>query len=88
MATHETFHILRRFSNVRRHLLLLGQDRVTQLEEKLDDIDKNEESPLVLASVRRDKNEERRKLLLELQEALESYGMCESRLLGPDYMLT
>ncbi|KAF5232307.1 hypothetical protein FAUST_8769 [Fusarium austroamericanum] len=75
MATHEDFHILRRFSNVRMRLLLVSQDRVAQLEEKLDKIDKDEDSPLFLASVRRDKNEERRKVLVELQEALDSYGM-------------
>lgn len=78
LAAHESFHLLRRFSNARMRLLLLGQDRVTQLEQRLDEIDKSETSPIFLASSRRDRNEERRKVLDELKIALESYGLSQS----------
>ncbi|EWG54442.1 hypothetical protein FVEG_17320 [Fusarium verticillioides 7600] len=72
MAAHETFHILRRFSNARMRLLLHAQDRVVQLEERLDKIDNDETSPLFLSSRRRDKNYEREKTMKELHDALES----------------
>ncbi|RBQ96511.1 hypothetical protein FVER53263_20429 [Fusarium verticillioides] len=74
MAAHETFHILRRFSNARMRLLLHAQDRVVQLEERLDKIDNDETSPLFLSSRRRDKNYEREKTMKELHDALESLG--------------
>lgn len=55
-------------------LLLHAQDRVVQLEERLDKIDNDETSPLFLSSRRRDKNYEREKTMKELHDALESLG--------------
>ena len=55
-------------------LLLVAQDRVAELEEQLISLDKSEASPLHLASVRREKNDERKAVIAELQKALESYG--------------
>ncbi|CAF3478421.1 unnamed protein product, partial [Fusarium graminearum] len=72
MAGHETFHILRRFSNVRMRLLLIAQDKVSRLEERLCKIDTEETSPLFLSSSRRDKNQERHAVLVELQDAIEA----------------
>jgi hypothetical protein len=49
---------------------------VTQLEERLDRIDREESSPLFLGSSRRDKNEERKSVLEDLRDALKTYGEC------------
>ncbi|KAI9767485.1 MAG: hypothetical protein M1839_004496 [Geoglossum umbratile] len=76
MAAHDSFRVMRRFSNSRTRLLLLSQDRVVQLEKKLDKIDREESSPLFLASSRRDKNEERQAVLSDLRDALKTYGGC------------
>jgi uncharacterized protein DUF6594 len=67
MAAHDSFQVIRRFSNLRTRLLLLSQDRVAQLEKKLDKIDRDESSPLFLGSSRRDKNEERQCVLSGLE---------------------
>ncbi|KAL5317337.1 hypothetical protein ACEPPN_014432 [Leptodophora sp. 'Broadleaf-Isolate-01'] len=76
IAAHDSFQVLRRFSNLRTRLLLLSQDQVTQLEERLDRIDREESSPLFLGSSRRDKNEERKSVLEDLRDALKTYGEC------------
>ena len=55
-------------------MLLLKQDKVAQLEQKLNNIDLKEELPLFLGSNRRDKNNERETALKELDTALEAYG--------------
>ena len=59
---------------MRSRLLLLAQDRVAQLETTLDQIDRDEPSPLYLGSSRRDKNQERQAVLSELRDALSVYG--------------
>lgn len=74
MAAHDSFHVFRRFSNLRIRLLLLAQDNLTLLEKKLDKIDRDEISPLFLACNRRDINMERRSVLTEIQDALVTYG--------------
>lgn len=76
MAAHDSFQVIRRFSNLRTRLLLLSQDRVAQLEKKLDKIDRDESSPLFLGCSRRDKNEERQCVLSGLRDALKTYGGC------------
>ncbi|KAF3221166.1 hypothetical protein TWF106_006491 [Orbilia oligospora] len=73
MASHESFQIVRRFSNLRTRLLLLHQDRISRLEKKLEAIDKHESSPLFLASSRRDGNEERQTVLFDIEEALKTH---------------
>ncbi|KAF3911255.1 hypothetical protein AA313_de0201959 [Arthrobotrys entomopaga] len=73
MASHESFQIVRRFSNLRTRLLLLHQDRISRLEKRLDSIDKNEPSPLFLASSWRDRNEERQAVLLDIDDALKTH---------------
>ncbi|KAF8847730.1 hypothetical protein BDZ45DRAFT_665461 [Acephala macrosclerotiorum] len=73
IAAHDSFQILRRFSNLRARLLLLSQDEVAQLEKKLDKIDREESSPLFLGSSRRDKNEERKSVIDDLRGALKTY---------------
>ena len=74
MASHEPYLIFRRFSHVRIRLLLLAQDNVVQLEQKLRELDLGEGRPLYLGCSRMDRNEERLKVLSELRQGLAEYG--------------
>ena len=56
-------------------MLLHKQDKVTQLEQKLNEIDLNEKIPLFLGCRRRDTNTEREKVFWDLDIALGIYGM-------------
>jgi len=76
MAAHDSFQVFRRFSNLRTRLLLLEQDRIVQLEQRLHDIDQKERKRLYLGSSRKDQNQERQAVLAEIRERLESYGEC------------
>ncbi|KAK0653997.1 hypothetical protein QBC41DRAFT_360760 [Cercophora samala] len=73
VAAHDSFLVTRRFSHVRTRLLLLEQDKVSELEAKLNKIDLEETRELWLGSRRRDKNENRLSVIAELKEALKSY---------------
>ncbi|KAK4209279.1 hypothetical protein QBC37DRAFT_450723 [Rhypophila decipiens] len=73
MAAHDSLLVTRRFSHLRTRLLLLEQDRVAELEEKLNKIDRDETRKLFLGNRRRDKNEERLSVLEDLRGALKSY---------------
>jgi hypothetical protein len=68
------FQNFRRFRRVRARLMLVKQDRVAEIEEKLDDIDRNEEAELFLGNRRRDRNDKRAVVLKNLDEALADYG--------------
>jgi hypothetical protein len=59
---------------LRNRLLLQKQDRLCQLERDLEVIDHNEAVPLFLGSQREDQNDDRRKLMLEIDQALADYG--------------
>lgn len=74
MGSHTTFLICRRFSDLRARLLLLKQDRISSLEEQLDRIDREETHPLFLGNSRRDRNEERKTVLADIDLALADYG--------------
>ena len=74
IASDSTFNIVRRFSHVRTRLLLLKQDRVALLEERLQKIDVEEKAVLFLGNSRSDRNTERVKVLRELGIALKEYG--------------
>ncbi|KAL6825566.1 hypothetical protein J3E69DRAFT_334546 [Trichoderma sp. SZMC 28015] len=73
VASHNSFHICRRFSTLRTRLLLLKQDRLSLLERQLEKIDRNERAMLSLGSCRVDKNEDRRAVLTEIDDALADY---------------
>ena len=75
VAAHSSFHICRRFGNLRARLLLLKQDKLCMLEERLEKIDCAETAPLFLGSSRDDGNEERRAVLQNIDSALADYGM-------------
>ena len=55
-------------------LLLYKQDAISQLEDELNRIDKEEKAELFLGNARRDQNEQRKEVLQRLDEALTDYG--------------
>jgi hypothetical protein len=63
MAAHDSFNIFRRFSVLRTRLLLLAQDKITVLEDRLNKIDQEESSPLFLACSRKDRNADRKAVI-------------------------
>jgi hypothetical protein len=75
IASHDSFHLCRRFSNLRARLLLLKQDRLSLLEKQLQKIDREEVAILSLGSSRRDSNSERNSILSQIDKALADYGM-------------
>lgn len=64
----------RRFGTLRARILLLKQDRLSILEEKLEQIDRDEKSPLFLGKSRMDKNADRLALLEEIEKTMDDYG--------------
>jgi hypothetical protein len=59
LSAYEPFFLCRRFNRLRARLLLLKQDRLTVLEQRLDQIDEQETSLLFLETSRRDVNKDR-----------------------------
>ena len=74
IEAHPGFHIYRRFTKLRARLILRKQDRLTVLEEQLEDIDRTEDVSLFLASNRLDGNDRRQSLLDEIEQILQEYG--------------
>jgi hypothetical protein len=68
------FALSRRFSVARARLLLKKQDRVSFLEQQLEDLDRHESRSLFLGSIRKDQNARRETVLQELDAALADYG--------------
>ncbi|KAF2785960.1 hypothetical protein K505DRAFT_400440 [Melanomma pulvis-pyrius CBS 109.77] len=73
VASHDSFHLCRRFSNLRSRLLLIKQDRISSLEKQLQKVDHEETIPLRLGSTREDDNSERKSILSEIDNALADY---------------
>ncbi|KAM0461566.1 hypothetical protein ACHAPV_004272 [Trichoderma viride] len=73
LASHDSFHLCRRFSALRTRLLLLKQDRLTILEKRLEKLDRGEVARLSLGTCRADKNEDRHAILAEIDNALTDY---------------
>lgn len=59
---------------MRTRLLLLKQDRIAELEEQLNEIDRDEPKEVFRATRRGDKNKERKAVVEDLEKALESFG--------------
>ena len=55
-------------------MLLYKQDKLSQLEERLNHIDCNEQKVLFLGNYRRDSNMARKQVLEEIDTALADYG--------------
>ncbi|BCS28103.1 uncharacterized protein APUU_61151S [Aspergillus puulaauensis] len=79
IGAENSFHICRRFSNIRARLLLLKQDKVSRLEAELEGIDREESAVLFLGSRRYDLNESRKAILNDLNLALEDYDRYVER---------
>jgi hypothetical protein len=75
VAADDSFHLCRRFSNLRARLLLLKQDRLSVLEKQLEKIDREETAILFLGSSRSDSNEKRNSVLSEIDTVLADYGV-------------
>ncbi|KAF4961384.1 hypothetical protein FSARC_10200 [Fusarium sarcochroum] len=73
IAAHSPFFVFRRFSRLRARLLLLKQDRLSVLEQKLDQIDHSETAPILLGKSRMDRNGERLSVLSEIECGLADY---------------
>ncbi|KAF3481531.1 uncharacterized protein GIQ15_04290 [Arthroderma uncinatum] len=79
VAAHPSFHICRRFGNLRARLLLFKQDKISLLEKQLEKIDKEESLELFLGSTRHDANKERRLIISDIDIALADYDMFIER---------
>lgn len=77
VGSHQSLQVCRRFSKLRARLLLLKQDKLSQLEEQLETVDKKETTLIFLGCRRRDKNEERESILNEIDDTLMDYGLCD-----------
>ncbi|KAK8061059.1 hypothetical protein PG997_015280, partial [Apiospora hydei] len=73
LNAHPALHNFRRFTRVRMRLLLLKQDEITVLEEKLDQIDDAEARELNLGCARLDNSEERLQVVDKLRSSLAEY---------------
>lgn len=77
LSSADCFLVLRRFKRLRARVLLRKQDKLTTLEQKLDEIDDDEKMPMFLGTCRHDKNAERERVLAEIEEHLLDYGELE-----------
>ena len=59
---------------MRARLLLMKQDQLLLLEERLDEIDRSEPRKLFLGNLRRDRNESRNNVLQNMDNTLKDYG--------------
>ena len=55
--------------------MLSKQDAVSVLESQLETIDREESSGIALGSFRRDRNDDRKRVLSSLDDALAQYGI-------------
>ncbi|KAI1386849.1 uncharacterized protein F4822DRAFT_431717 [Hypoxylon trugodes] len=79
IGAHPAFSIARQFCTVRARLLLMKQNRVSDLESKLERIDTQEQRPLFLGTFQADGNTERRQTLEALDRALAEYDALLER---------
>lgn len=86
-VAHPSFAISRKFLAMRARLLLVKQDQLLLLEERLDEIDNAESMKLFLGNLRRDRNENRKNVLKTMDEALKDYGK-DSRYYKNDFQLS
>ncbi|RDA95040.1 hypothetical protein CP533_2193 [Ophiocordyceps camponoti-saundersi (nom. inval.)] len=79
ISSNGPYFLCRRFNKLRARLLLLKQDRLSMLEQRLDRVDEEEASALFLGKSRVDKNVERRSLQLEIESCLADYDQFVER---------
>jgi dsDNA-specific endonuclease/ATPase MutS2 len=73
------FTIVKRFNNLHMRVLLEQQDKLVELEEKLNHCDDQDKIQLNLSSRRQNINRQRRELLDQIKHELKDYGMRKSR---------
>ncbi|KAK4210288.1 hypothetical protein QBC37DRAFT_322470 [Rhypophila decipiens] len=73
IAAYEPYFTCRRFDRLRARLLLLKQDKLSRLEEQLDELDRTESYLLYLGVSRVDKNPQRLAVLSEIDSCLADY---------------
>jgi hypothetical protein len=78
LSAHPALHNFRRFTRVCMRLLLLKQDEISVLEERLDRIDDEEGREFRWGCSRYDDNDERLRVVERLQSSLAEYGKCMS----------
>ncbi|CAI6337693.1 unnamed protein product [Periconia digitata] len=74
LSAHVPFFLCRRFNRIRARVLLLKQNKLSELEEQLDQIDRDERRLLLLGSNRLDTNADRLSTLAEIDSSLADYG--------------
>jgi hypothetical protein len=77
ISAHDSYFLCRRFDKLRARLLLQKQDKLSMLEEQLEQVDYEETSPLYLGKSRCDRNAERISLLSEIDSHLADYGKAD-----------
>ncbi|KAI4254956.1 MAG: hypothetical protein L6R42_006980 [Xanthoria sp. 1 TBL-2021] len=73
IASDKNFALFRRFGELHARLLLFKQDELAELEQKLNDLDAEEQTPYHLRSRRDDRNVARRALIAEIEARLPAY---------------
>ncbi|KAL2820069.1 hypothetical protein BJX63DRAFT_337402 [Aspergillus granulosus] len=79
LSSHTPFFVFRRFSYLRARLLLLQQDKLSILEQRLEQADDQEAAPLFLGNSRRDRNAARATILAEIKTQLADYDQLLER---------
>lgn len=74
MNSDSSLTLFRKFGYLRARILLAKQDELAEMEEQLESLDVNEAKMFNLTTRRRDSNQKRQELLLQITEKLESYG--------------
>lgn len=71
---HPALNVFRRFSKLRARIILRKQNTLSVLEQRLENLDRQETTALFLASNRLDGNTERQTVLDDIEKALRDYG--------------
>lgn len=79
IASHDDFHVCRRFTDLRSRLLLFKQDQISLLEARLRKLDRDEQDTFCLGSYRAGNSEARRILFAEIEKALAEYDELVAR---------
>jgi len=75
LSAYDPYLLCRRFSRLRARILLLKQDKLSLLEQRLDEVDREEVCPLFLGMSRSDRNAQRASVLEEIESSLTEYGI-------------
>lgn len=70
--------MFRRFATLHTRCLLLAQDEICSLEDRLQRLDADERVQLYLSSRQYDENAERQKLLADIKAKLREYGRSKN----------